>query len=324
MKQHRGLGRGLDALLPAASPPRRSEPAGDAASSGSAGSGQGESNQAQPGGRSATDAGAQRSDPYQGNVFSCPLEKIVPQKGQPRQHFDSASLDELAASIRTHGLLEPLVVRRRADDQFELIAGERRWRACQRAGLREALVVVLDVSSLQAFELAIIENVQREDLDPIELAEALQRLIAEHGYTQDKLAERLGKDRSTIANSLRLLRLPDEVRSRVVSGELSEGHGRALLSLEDPQRMAELAQKVIIGRLSVRQTEELVRGAKGAAGSSGSGKGKAKSASVRDLEKRLERKLGARCEVKDKAGRGEVVIRYASLDELDRILELIL
>lgn len=305
MKQHRGLGRGLDALLPAAGPPRRPEPEGA------------------PSNKEAAPSPAPSA--YQGNVFSCPLEKIVPQKGQPRQHFDNTALDELAASIREHGLLEPLVVRRRGADEFELIAGERRWRACQRAGLREALVVVHDVSSLQAFELAIIENVQREDLDPIELAEALQRLIQEHGYTQEKLADRIGKDRSTIANSLRLLRLPEEVRDKVVTGELSEGHGRALLSLEDPKRMAEVAQKVILGRLSVRQTEELVRGAKASAtGGASGGKGKAKSASVRDLEKRLERKLGARCEVKDKAGKGEILIRYSSLDELDRLLELIL
>lgn len=303
MKQHRGLGRGLDALLPAAGPPRRPDPEGAA-----------------PGSKEAASTPAPSA--YQGNVFSCPLEKIVPQKGQPRQHFDTAKLDELAASIREHGLLEPLVVRRRGTDEFELIAGERRWRACQRAGLREVLVVVHDVSSLQAFELAIIENVQREDLDAIELAEALQRLIQEHGYTQEKLADRIGKDRSTIANSLRLLRLPEEVRDKVVSGELSEGHGRALLSIEDPKRMTELAQKVILGRLSVRQTEELVRGAKASA--AGGGKGKTKSPSVRDLEKRLERKLGARCEVKDKAGKGEILIRYSSLDELDRLLELIL
>jgi ParB family transcriptional regulator, chromosome partitioning protein len=317
MKQQRGLGRGLDALLPAAGPPRRPEPGSPAPE------GAGQAALTPPGQAGSAEPG----NAYRGNVFSCPLEKIVPQKGQPRQHFDSASLDELAQSIKIHGLLEPLVVRRRGDDQFELIAGERRWRACQRAGLREALVVVHDVSSLQAFELAIIENVQREDLDPIELAEALQRLIAEHGYTQEKLAERLGKDRSTIANSLRLLRLPEDVRDKVVSGELSEGHGRALLSLEDPKRMAEVAQKVILGRLSVRQTEELVRGAKASAGSGGRGgssKDKAKSASVRDLEKRLERKLGARCEVKDKAGHGEILIRYSSLDELDRLLELIL
>jgi ParB family transcriptional regulator, chromosome partitioning protein len=292
----RGLGRGLDALLPSA-PPRSQE-------------------------RNPAETKA-----YEGQIFSCALEKIVPQVGQPRQHFDSAKLDELAASIREHGLLEPLVVRRKGADQFELIAGERRWRACQRAGLREALVVVHDVSGPAAFELAIIENVQREDLDPIELAEALNRLVVEHGYTQEKLAERIGKDRSTIANSLRLLRLPESIRAKVVTGELSEGHGRALLGLEHDTKMNEVAEKVLRGRLSVRQTEELVRGAKGSSGAAGKTGGAAKSqksASVKDLEKRLERKLGARCEVVDKSGKGSILIQYSSLDELDRILELIL
>lgn len=295
MNIKRGLGRGLDALL-SATPP------------------------------AATHARTTPEANYgEGNVFLCALERIVPQKGQPRQHFDSQKLDELAQSIREHGLLEPLVVRRKGNDEFELIAGERRWRASQRAGLKEVLVVVHDVSANNAFELAIIENVQREDLDPIELAEALDRLIKDHGYTQEKLAERIGKDRSTIANSLRLLRLPEVVRTKVVMGELSEGHGRALLGIEDPARMAELAEKVVRGRLSVRQTEELVRGAKpsskkGAA----AGQEKGKTASVRDLEKRLERKLGTRCEVRDKEGKGEITLKYSSLDELDRILDLIL
>ncbi len=180
MKRTRGLGRGLDALMPAAPPPKP---------------------------QSAETPDAPRYEKDAG-VFKCPLEKIVPQKGQPRQHFDESKLQELAASIKEHGLLEPLVVRKKGADMFELIAGERRWRACQKAGLHEALVVVHEVSSLKAFELAIIENVQREDLDPIEMAEALDRLIKEHNYTQEMLAERIGKDRSTIANSLRLLKLP--------------------------------------------------------------------------------------------------------------------
>lgn len=297
MNVKRGLGRGLDALLPA-SPPPSAQRAG---------------------------AGAPTQQNYgDGNVFTCPLEKITPRKDQPRQHFDNAKLDELAQSIKEHGLLEPLVVRRKGNDQFELIAGERRWRASQRAGLKEVLVVVHDVSSLDAFELAIIENVQREDLDPIELAEALDRLVKEHGYTQEKLAERIGKDRSTIANSLRLLRLPEIVRTKVVMGELSEGHGRALLGIDDAARMTELAERVVRGRLSVRQTEELVRDAKPAGKKGGSGAAKGKSASVRDLEKRLERKLGTHCEVRDKEGKGEIQIKYSDLDELDRILDLIL
>jgi len=292
----RGLGRGLDALLPVAPPPAPTATRGPA-----------------------------EARAYEGNVFSCPLERIIPQVGQPRQHFDNARLDELAASIREHGLLEPLVVRRKGNDQFELIAGERRWRACQRAGLKEALVVVHEVSGKNAFELAIIENVQREDLDPIELAEALDRLIKEHGYTQEKLAERIGKDRSTIANSLRLLRLPESIRDKVVSGELSEGHGRALLGVESDTKMKELADRVLRGRLSVRQTEDLVRQAKGGASGKKDAKGgKQKSPGIRDLEKRLEQRLGTRCEVQDKDGTGTLVIKYSSLDELDRILEVIL
>lgn len=270
---------------------------------------------------SAARAGQDSAGYEKGNVFSCPLSKIDPQKGQPRQHFVESKLEELTQSILEHGLLEPLVVRRKADGRFEIIAGERRFRACGRAGLSEALVVVHDVSSSDAFELAIIENVQREDLDPIEMAEALERLLSEHGYTQEKLAARIGKDRSTIANSLRLLKLPPSIRDRVVTGQLSEGHGRALLAAEDGDKMSAIADRVVDERLSVRQTEELVRGPQ-------SKKKKAsrrekKSASIRDLEKRLESRLGARCEVSDKEGKGEIKIRYGSLDELDRILDLV-
>jgi ParB family chromosome partitioning protein len=274
----------------------------------------------------ATSSSPNADDYGDNNVFSCPLDKIIPQKGQPRQRLDDERLDELAQSIKVHGLLEPLVVRRLGGgDAFEIIAGERRWRAAQRAGLREVLVVVHDVSEKGAFELALIENVQREDLDPIEFAEALDRLIKDHEYTQETLAQRVGKDRSTIANALRLLRLPANVRTKVIQGELSEGHARALLGAPDEAALAQLADKVSRGRLSVRQTEALVRSAKADKGhKSTSRSAKAKSASVKDLEARLERKLGARCEVRDREGKGELLVRYGSWDELDRILELIL
>ncbi len=291
MKKSRGLGRGLDALLPA-NPPKRRDNAAESYGD--------------------------------DNVFRCSLDKIVPQKGQPRQHFDRAKIQELASSIKEHGLLEPLVVRKKADGTFELIAGERRFRALKEVGMKEALVVVHEVSSLLAFELAIIENVQREDLDAIELAEALERLVREHDYTQEMLAERLGKSRSTIANSLRLLKLPEFVRMKVVTGELSEGHARALLGLGDVQKMEALASKAAQENLSVRQTEELVRDKKPEAKKAKkASKAKSKSASTRDLETRLERKLGARVEVRDREGKGELMIRYGNLDELDRILDLI-
>lgn len=265
------------------------------------------------------------------SVFSCGIEKLTPQKGQPRRHFDTQALDDLAQSLREHGLLEPLVVRKSGEGLFEIIAGERRWRAAQRAGLKEVLVVVKDVSPKAAFELAIIENVQREDLNPVELAEALGRLVKEHGYTQESLAERLGKDRTTVANSLRLLKLPERVRDKVIRGELTEGHARALLGASEGRRIEELSEKVIRGRLSVRATEALVRDEarpdKDGMGKGGKGatKGKAaagtpKSAGIKDLEARLARALGTKVEVRDEGNRGEVAIPYADLDALDRLL----
>jgi ParB family chromosome partitioning protein len=287
--KRRALGRGLDALLPAA--PAVAPGYGDK------------------------------------NVFTCPLEKIVPQKGQPRQHFDPQKIEELAQSIREHGLVEPLVVRRvpGGGDKLELVAGERRWRALQKAGLREALVVVKDVSAKDAFELALIENVQREDLNPIELAEAFDRLLREHGYTQEALAERLGKDRTTITNGLRLLKLPPRVRAKVVAGELTEGHARALLGAGDGALIEELADKALRGKLSVRATEALVRAkAHPKKGNEGGPEAGGKSASVRDLEARLTRGLGTKVEVRDRGNKGEVVIPYADLDALDRLIDKLL
>ena len=287
--KRRALGRGLDALLPSASS-KTSSAYGDK------------------------------------SVFSCPIEKLIPQKGQPRQHFAKEKIDELAASIREHGLLEPIVARRiSGQDKLEIIAGERRWRASQKAGLKEVLVVVKDVTPKAAFELALIENVQREDLNPVELAEALDRLTKEHGYTQDTLAERLGKDRTTIANSLRLLKLPASVRSRVISGELTEGHARALLGAPNASKIEELAEKVVRGRLSVRAAEALVRQAKSKGDKSGKGDGErgktapGKTAAVRDLEARLTRATGTKVLVKQDSHndkKGEISIPYEDLDHL--------
>jgi ParB family chromosome partitioning protein len=287
VKEKRGLGRGLDALLPAS---------------------------------------PTNSNYGEKSVFLCAIEKIAPQKGQPRRHFDPQLLQELTQSIREHGIIEPIVVRRNSNaGTFEIIAGERRWRASQKAGLKEVLVVVKDVSPANAFELALVENVQRADLGAIELAEAYDRLLREHEYTQESLAERLGKDRSTIANTMRLLKLPPRVRDKVVSGELSEGHARALLGAADLHAIAELAERVLRGKLSVRQTEALVRGKRdktgkkktnGAATAHGG-----KSASVRDLETKLSRALGTKVEVRDTGNKGEIAIAYADLDALDRLVD---
>ena len=288
----RALGRGLDALLP-------SVPAVKSASGAAYG---------------------ERS------VFSCPIESLHPQKGQPRQRMDDTKLDELAASLREHGLIEPLVVRRSpsSPDRFEIVAGERRWRAAQRAGLKELLVVVKDVSPNAAFELALIENLQREDLDPIEVAEAIDRLIKEHDFTHETVAQRLHKDRTTITNALRLLKLPPRVRTMVVQGKLSEGHARALLGAGSAEIIEALADKSVRGRLSVRKVEALVRKqrrqAEDPAAPPKTPEPEPKNANVRDLERRLTQLIGHRVEVRDRAGKGEVAIAYRDLDELDQVL----
>jgi ParB family chromosome partitioning protein len=256
------------------------------------------------------------------SVFTCAIERIVPQKGQPRQHFDATALDDLATSIREHGLIEPIVVRKSGSDRFEIVAGERRWRASQKAGLNEVLVIVKDVSPSRAFELALIENVQREDLNAVELAEALDRLAKELGYTQEALATRVGKNRTTITNSLRLLKLPVRVRQKVVTGELSEGHARALLGEPDPKRLEMLAERVIRQGLSVRATEALVREARKP--SKRPELDATKAASLRDLEARLTRAFGTKALVRDRGNRGEVAIPYADLDALDRLLDRVL
>lgn len=289
--QRRALGRGLDALLPAPPPPAGSGP--------------------------------------ERQAFICPVEKIVPQAGQPRQYFDEQELTELADSIKEHGLIEPVIVRRlgQGQDRFELIAGERRWRAAQRAGLKDVLVVVKDVSPKEAFELALVENVQRADLNPIEIAEAFDRLIKEYSYTQQTLAERVGKDRATVANALRLLKLPARIRTMVIGRELSEGHARALLGAPSDRTMAEIAEKTVRGKLPVRKVEQLVRAARvkedGGAAEADEAKPQKASPAIRDLEARLMRRLGTRVEVRDQNGKGELAIAYASLDELDRVLSII-
>src|SRR5437763_16962934 len=191
-------------------------------------------------------------------VMNLGIEEIRPDRSQPRRHFDEAHIEELAESIRSRGVLLPLIVRR-AESGYVLVAGERRWRAAQRAGLREVPVMIREVSEKESFELALIENIQREDLNPIEEEEAYKRLIEEHGLTQEELAARVGKDRSTVANALRLLRLPEAIKQAIVAGQLSMGHARALLALPDETDLRRAAEKVIGENLSVRAVEALVQ-----------------------------------------------------------------
>ncbi len=261
------------------------------------------------------------------DFFECAIEDVHPAGDNPRQVFDAERLRELADSIRAQGVIQPLVVRQRggAGSGFTLIAGERRWRAAQLAGLKTVPVVVKDVAPAQAFELMLVENLQRADLNPIEEAEAYQRLQTDFHYTQEQLAARVGKERATVANSLRLLKLPNPVRSRLASGELSMGHARALLGIEDAGAIERAALRVIAKQLSVRQTEELVRRERNAAPQNKSTAAPQPSASVRDLEQRLERALGTKVRLQQKSTQaGAIVIDYHSLDQLDGLLEKLL
>jgi ParB family chromosome partitioning protein len=271
-------------------------------------------------GAGATPASAPRE------YFRCAVDRIRPQPGQARRHFDKEALEALVETIREYGVLQPLVVRRTADG-YELIAGERRWRAAQLAGLAEVPVVIKDVTDAEAFVMGLIENLHREDLNPIEEAEGYARLIEDHGLSQADLSVRLGRDRSTISNSLRLLKLPDAVRTMVIEGALSEGHARALLQAPTPASMIALARKVVALGWSVRVIEREARQIAGQGGGAkpGNRAGKpAASAQVRSLSERLERALGARVRIDDRKGRGELRITYTSYEELDGILDRIL
>jgi ParB family chromosome partitioning protein len=244
------------------------------------------------------------------------IEEVHPNRSQPRTRFDETALDELASSIKELGVVQPIVVRKRAAGGFEIIAGERRWRAAQRAGLREVPIVVSDLSGTAAFEAAIVENLQREDLNPVETARAFQRLIDDYKHSQDTIAQKIGKDRSTVANALRLLKLPASVLEHIENGELSEGHGRALLTAPSTGARERLAKEAITKQWSVRETERQARHA-----GEPKPEPKTKSANVRDLEIRLSKSLGARVTLTDNGeGKGAIHVAYTSLDELDRLL----
>ncbi len=248
------------------------------------------------------------------------IEAVERNPDQPRKRFDEARLEELAASIRAHGVVEPILVRREGS-KYRIIAGERRWRAAQRAGLREVPAILREASDREAFELALVENLQRADLNAIEEAEAYEVLATDHGLTQEQVAARVGKERSTVANSLRLLKLPAEVRDAVRVGELDMGHARALLGVEGSEAIRKLAARAVREQLSVRALEALVRALNGPAPKRKPAEG---NASTRELVNRLQRRLGARCRVVQKsASAGRLEIDYTSLDELDGILSRI-
>ncbi|GIW45038.1 MAG: chromosome partitioning protein ParB [Candidatus Binatia bacterium] len=275
--KRQALGRGLDALIPRAVEPETSP---DAPPSG---------------------------QPFQ----RIPIERVRPNPFQPRQNFSEEEIDRLAQSIREQGLLQPIVVRR-VGDLFELVAGERRWRAARRAGLSEiAALVREEVDDRTALELALIENLQRTDLDPIEEARAYERLRNQFGLTQEDIAQRVGKHRSTIANSLRLLRLPEDLQQEIASGRLTPGHARALLALESPEEQRRLAREFLQQGLNVRDAERRTQP-------------KAQPTldpDWRSVEEQLRRVLDTKVRLLPrKNGRGKLEIEYYSLEQLHRIL----
>ncbi len=250
-----------------------------------------------------------------------PLDRIVPNRYQPRQQFDADELTQLARSVKRIGVLQPVLVRRKADGFFELIAGERRYRAAKSAGLRSIPAVVRNSSDEQSMELALIENLQREDLNPMEEARAYHRLVTEFGLTQDSLAERFGKDRSSIANSLRLLNLPNEIQRLIESLELSMGHAKVLLGLSRSDLQIKLAKRIIEGQLSVRQTEQVIASELRA--------GKTKAAPHRltiytDLEEKLRKRLGTKVTISKRRKGGRIEILYFEPADLHRVTDIIL
>jgi ParB family transcriptional regulator, chromosome partitioning protein len=261
---------------------------------------------------------AREKAPSTPGLMQLALDEIAPNPYQPRKTFNEGSIDELARSVREHGIVQPLVVSR-FNDRYRLIAGERRFRAAQKAGLTSVPVVIMDdLKEGDALQIALIENIQREDLNPIEEAMAYHQLHEEFGLTQEEISKRVGKERSTVANFLRLVKLPEAVKKLLASGQLSMGHARALLAVESPKKQEQLADRVVKRNLSVRQTEMLAAsiGAKPV-----EKREKEKDVFTRDAEEKLQRTLRTKVEIDRKRRGGVIRIRFASEDDLIRIYD---
>jgi ParB family transcriptional regulator, chromosome partitioning protein len=258
-----------------------------------------------------------------GRPREIPLGEIERSPFQTRTRFDEVQLAELAASIAATGVVQPIVVRPLPHGHYQLIAGERRWLASQQAGKETIPAIIRQVSDEQAMEMTIVENLQRTDLNPMEQARAYDRLSREFQLTQEQMAKRTGKDRTSVANFLRLLKLPEEVQGKVEEGSLSFGHARALLPLEDPQTILKAAQKVATLAMSVRQTEGYVQKLlhPEAKKQEGEEKEKMVDPNVREVQESLQRALGLKVRIEDRKGRGRVIIEYGQLEEFDRLLE---
>ena len=288
MAQRTGLGKGLESLIPTGGASGKNSP--------------------------VVSAGA-----HVGGVQQVAVDAIQPNPRQPRIHFKEEDLADLAASIREHGVIQPLIVTPKSDGTFTLIAGERRWQASQRAGLQTVPVITREANNQQMLEVALIENVQRADLNSMEEAEAYRQLVEEFGLSHEMVAKRVGKNRVTVTNTLRLLGLADVVKQALVDGLITEGHARVLLALSTQKAQASALQTVINLSFNVRQTEEYVR--KLAGQKPITAKKPAKNADVNDVEKRLQNSLGTKVALKHGKKGGTVTIYYYSGEKLDALLE---
>ena len=293
MEKRKVLGRGLDSLLPSA----RATATASAAPAPAA------------------------VQPVGDLVRELPIDQIDRNPYQTRTRWDEAALQELAASIKHSGVLQPVTVRQH-QGRFQLITGERRWRASQIAGKITVPAIVRQVSNEQAMEMTIIENLQREDLNPMEQARAYERLAREFSLTQEQMAQRTGKERSSVANFMRLLKLPAEVQALVESDKLSFGHAKALMPLDSPEAMNRLSQRIVTLSMSVRQTEGAVNNLLNPPEKKDALE-RPVDPNVREVERQMERSLGVRVQITDRKGRGKIVIEYKSLEDFDRVVEVL-
>lgn len=252
------------------------------------------------------------------------IDLIEPNPDQPRLHFNEVKLEELAQSIKSNGLVQPILLRRISNGRYQIVAGERRWRAAQKAGLHKVNAVIRSIPDAKLLELALIENIQRQELNPIEEAQAYLRLIQSMGLTQDELAQRVGKDRSSIANYLRLLKLPARIQQMLEEELLSMGHARALLGLESEEEQLKLAEEIVERKLSVRDTELAVKRAASKSSIRESSTPNHNDANIRAAELKMKRFLGTQVKIQLNQNGGKIEIDFSSMNELDRIYSVIM
>ncbi len=313
MAKRRGLGRGLDVLIPAGNTEEKDDEKTTS---------QNLSQDAAEAITSETSAENEKGKDAENIVTMVRITKVEPDRKQPRKNFDKEKLEELANSIRSKGLLEPIIVQNMGD-HYEIIAGERRWRACKIADLKEIPVIIKEYDELERVEISLIENIQREDLNPIEEAEAYRRLVDEFHLKQEELADRVSKNRSSIANSMRLLKLSKAVQTLVIEEKISMGHARALLAVEDMEIQKKLAEEIVDKKLSVRETEKLIREL---TSKKKEKKVREKDPSLeliyRDLERKMNASLGMKVAIKNKGEKnGSVEISFDSQDDLEKLMD---